>query len=93
MPALGRSEYSGHGRNFIRFIHRRVAHAIIENTALPDEILRKPAIAWSGTMSLHVNNLLMNALDRDSRKAALARFLKRASGEDQEIREEHRLAA
>jgi hypothetical protein len=34
------------------------------------------------------------ALDRDSRKAALARFLKRASGGDQEaIKEERRLAA
>jgi integrase len=34
------------------------------------------------------------ALDRDSRKAALARFLKRASGSDQEaIEEERRLAA
>jgi hypothetical protein len=34
------------------------------------------------------------ALDRDSRKAALARFLKRASGDDQEaIKEERRLAA
>jgi hypothetical protein len=33
------------------------------------------------------------ALDRDSRKAALARFLKRASGSDQEAAEEGRLAA
>jgi hypothetical protein len=34
------------------------------------------------------------ALDRDSRKAALARFLKRASGSDQEgAEEERRLAA
>lgn len=34
------------------------------------------------------------ALDRDSRKAALGRFLKRASGGDQEsIEEERRLAA
>ncbi len=34
------------------------------------------------------------ALDRDSRKAALARFLKRASGSDQEVvEEERRLAA
>jgi hypothetical protein len=30
------------------------------------------------------------ALDRDSRKAALARFLKRASGSDQEAAEEER---
>ena len=34
------------------------------------------------------------ALDRDSRKAAVARFLKKASGSDQEaIEEERRLAA
>jgi hypothetical protein len=34
------------------------------------------------------------ALDRDSRKAALARFLERASGSDQEgVEEERRLAA
>lgn len=34
------------------------------------------------------------ALDRDSRKAALARFLQRASGGDpEEAEEEHRLAA
>jgi hypothetical protein len=34
------------------------------------------------------------ALDRDSRKAALTRFLKRASGSDQEgVEEERRLAA
>ena len=33
------------------------------------------------------------ALDRDSRKAALARFLKRASGEPEAYREERRLAA
>jgi len=33
------------------------------------------------------------ALDRDSRKAALARFLKRASGSDQEVAEEERRLA
>ena len=33
------------------------------------------------------------ALDRDSRKAALARFLKRASGSDQEAAEEERRLA
>jgi hypothetical protein len=33
------------------------------------------------------------ALDRNSRKAALARFLKRASGSDQEAAEEERLVA
>jgi len=33
------------------------------------------------------------ALDRDSRKATLARFLKRASGDPEEVEEERRLAA
>jgi hypothetical protein len=33
------------------------------------------------------------ALDRDSRKAALARFLKRVSGSDQEAAEEERRLA
>jgi hypothetical protein len=41
-----------------------------------------------------LGNILTYAVDRDSRKAALARFLKRASGDDQQaVKEERRLAA
>jgi hypothetical protein len=57
-------------------------------------------IVAAGTISGYVQGLLDGiefktacALDRDSRKAALARFLKRASGGEEVAKDECRLAA
>ena len=66
-----------------------------------DTALDTALIMAADTISGYIQGLLDGiefkqtayALDRDSRKAALARFLKRASGSDQEAAEEERRLA
>jgi hypothetical protein len=63
----------------------------------PDTALIMAADTISGYIQALLDGIQFKqtayAMDRDSRKAALARFLKRASGADAEGEEEHRLAA
>jgi hypothetical protein len=67
----------------------------------PAGLSREPTVMAADTISDYIQRLLDRiefkqtayALDRDSRKAALARFLKKASGVDSEEGEEKRRLA
>jgi hypothetical protein len=67
----------------------------------PAGLSTEPTVMAADTISGYIQRLLDRiefkqtayALDRDSRKAALARFLKRVSGSNQEAAEEERRLA
>jgi hypothetical protein len=78
-----------------------VGHAKGSVTSKYIHTLDTALIMAADTISSYIQGLLDGiefkqtayALDRGSRKAALARFLKRASGSDQEVAEEDRRLA
>jgi hypothetical protein len=78
-----------------------IGHAKGSVTSKYIHTLDTALIMAADTISSYIQGLLDGiefqqtayALDRDSRKAALARFLKRASGGEEEAKEERRIAA